>query len=218
MKNEKTEAIIKEQKKKALPTIDIKGKPYVLTQDRLLYFHDNFPNGSIVTDIVSDTNESVVMITKVTPDVLFPARVFTGVAQESRGSTFINKTSHYENCETSSRARALAGLGIGVEESCASADEVANAIIQQTEDKIISGVKKCVLDLMTLFQKSEKWLAKAIELGIAKPDIMNVSLGYILNSKTIDEAEDRGRKTHFRFTDLFDKLNNKLSEENQKAK
>ena len=194
-----------------MPTIDIKGKPYVLTQDRLLYFHDNYPNGSIVTEIVSDTNDSVVMITKVTPDVKFPNRCFTGIAQESRGSTFINKTSHYENCETSSRARALSGLGIGVEESCASAEEVANAMIQQSEDKTIKGIKDAILKLMSLYQSSEKWLPKAIELGIAKADVMNVSLGYVLNSKSVEEAEERVRKTNFRFTDWFDKLNKQLA-------
>ena len=32
---------------KALPTVDIKGKPYVLTQHRLLEFHRLYPNGSL---------------------------------------------------------------------------------------------------------------------------------------------------------------------------
>ena len=53
---------------KALPTVDIKGKPYVLTQHRLLEFHRLYPNGSILTEIVSETEDSVVMITKVMPD------------------------------------------------------------------------------------------------------------------------------------------------------
>tara|TARA_Y100000401_G_scaffold83162_1_gene68512 strand:+ start:1082 stop:1708 length:627 start_codon:yes stop_codon:yes gene_type:complete len=194
---------------KGLPTVDIKGKPYVLTQHRLLEFHKLYPNGSIKTEITSDTQDSVVMVTTVVPDVKVPERAFTGIAQETRGSTFINKTSHYENCETSSRARALSNLGIGVEESCASAEEVANAMLQQSEDKIISSMKTNILSLMQVFQQSEEWLPKAIELGIAKSDIMNVSLGYVLNSKSIEEAEERVRKTNFRFTQIFDKLNKK---------
>ena len=199
---------------KTLPTVDIKGKPYVLTQHRLLEFHRLYPNGSISTEIVSETNDSVVMVTKVTPDAKVPERVFTGIASETKGSTFINKTSHYENCETSSRARALSGLGIGVEESCASAEEVANAMLQQSEDKIIAGMKDVIIKLMSLYDQVQTWIRIAIELELAKPDILNVSLNYILNSKSVEEADDRYRKTNLRFTKIFDnkKLQEKLKE------
>ena len=30
--------------------IDIKGKAYVLVSDRIIYFNENYPNGSIVTE------------------------------------------------------------------------------------------------------------------------------------------------------------------------
>jgi phosphorylcholine metabolism protein LicD len=43
----------------------------------------------------------------------------------------INKTSYVENCETSAFGRALAALGIGIETSIASANEVSMAIAQQ---------------------------------------------------------------------------------------
>jgi len=201
----------KKEETKGLPTVNIKDKPYVLVQHRLLEFHNLYPNGSISTEIVSDTNDSVVMITTVTPDVKVPERTFTGVSAEVRGSTFINKTSHYENCETSSRGRALAGLGIGVEESCASAEEVANAMIQQSEDKTIKGIKESVLHLMGIYQSAEKWLPKAIQLGIVKPDIMNVSLGYVLNSKSVEEADERVRKTNLRFTKFFEECNKEMN-------
>ena len=151
---------------KALPTVDIKGKPYVLTQHRLLEFHRLYPNGSISTEIVSETEDSVVMVTKVMPDAKVPERVFTGIASETKGSTFINKTSHYENCETSSRARALSGLGIGVEESCASAEEVANAMLQQSEIDTIKKLKPLVDKFFKLVGESQSWLGFAFDLGI----------------------------------------------------
>jgi len=53
--------------------------------------------------------------------------VATGTAYEKSNSTFINKTSYIENCETSAWGRALGNLGIGLDESVASADEVLNA-------------------------------------------------------------------------------------------
>ena len=56
----------------------------------------------------------------------------TGYAEELRGSTNINKTSALENCETSAIGRALASVGFAGTEY-ASANEVSNAVIQQTE-------------------------------------------------------------------------------------
>ena len=55
----------------------IKGKPYVLTQPRLLEFHRLYPNGSIKTEITSDSQDSVVMVTTIIPDVKVPERAFT---------------------------------------------------------------------------------------------------------------------------------------------
>ena len=50
----------------------------------------------------------------------------------SRGArrSNINKTSYVENCETSAVGRALAMLGIGIDTSIASANEVEDAIAQ----------------------------------------------------------------------------------------
>ena len=56
-----------------------------------------------------------------------------GHAHEVQGSSNINKTSYIENCETSAVGRALAMLGIGIDTSIASANEVTNAIAKQQE-------------------------------------------------------------------------------------
>ena len=57
--------------------------------------------------------------------------VAEGLAYEMANSSFINKTSYIENCETSAWGRALGNLGIGIDTSVASADEVINAINNQ---------------------------------------------------------------------------------------
>jgi len=54
-----------------------------------------------------------------------------GLAQEDRSSSYINKTSFVENAETSAWGRALANLGIGIETSIASAQEVSMAVSKQ---------------------------------------------------------------------------------------
>ena len=61
----------------------------------------------------------------------------TGTAYEKENSSFINKTSYIENCETSAVGRALGMAGFGIDTSVASAEEVANAITQQDSEKLI---------------------------------------------------------------------------------
>ena len=114
-------------------TIDIHGKPYVMVKDRVIHFNGEYPNGSIRSKLVDRIGNIVIFEATVIPDVDKPERYFTGHAEEEIGSSQINKTSALENCETSAIGRALAMMGIGVEESFASGDEVANAVFQQNE-------------------------------------------------------------------------------------
>jgi len=133
-----------------MKTIDIKGKPYISVNERIKEFHKLYPNGSIATRIHSLENGVVVMRSIVTPDVSEQQRIFTGVAYEKEGSTFINKTSYVENCETSAVGRALGMLGIGIDVSIASADEVKNAVNNQTEkvEYINEAEKSAILDYL----------------------------------------------------------------------
>ena len=64
----------------------------------------------------------------------------TGTAYEKESSSYINKTSYIENCETSAVGRALGMAGFGIDTSVASFEEVSNAIAQQEADKKISDV------------------------------------------------------------------------------
>lgn len=108
--------------------IDIKGKKYVLVSDRVLYFNETYPNGSIVTQRIM-TEDSWVEIFKatITPDCSKPERYFTGYSQAKRWDWFINKTSALENAETSAIWRWLAMMWIGVIDSIASLDEINKA-------------------------------------------------------------------------------------------
>jgi hypothetical protein len=55
----------------------------------------------------------------------------TGHAYEQEGSTYINKTSALENCETSAVGRALALAGFEIKKSIASKEEVEAAQAKQ---------------------------------------------------------------------------------------
>lgn len=115
--------------------INIQGKQYVLVSDRIIYFNQNYPNGAIVTQLLSPVESDVVVVKAfVIPDHANKERQFTGYSQAVKGAGFINKTAALENAETSAVGRALAMMGIGVIDSVASADEVNKA--QGTDPKI----------------------------------------------------------------------------------
>jgi len=112
-----------------MKTVDIKGKQYVEVNERLKYFREHFKGYSLLSSIVSTDNgicniKAIIINNE-------GIEVANGLAYEKEGSTFINKTSYIENCETSAWGRALANFGIGIDGTVASADEVKNAIEQQ---------------------------------------------------------------------------------------
>lgn len=110
-------------------TINIKGKEYVPVNERVKYFRANYPDYTLLTELVSLDADSVVI--KATIYDENGRAVATGYAQEDRGSSNINRTSYVENAETSAVGRALGMFGIGIDAAMASADEVANAIDRQ---------------------------------------------------------------------------------------
>lgn len=107
----------------------IKDKPYIEVNERIKAFRKLFPMGSIQSEMISNENGVCVFKAVVIVEGVVLA---DGYAYEKEDSTFINKTSYIENCQTSAVGRALGMLGIGIDTSIASADEVANAIINQS--------------------------------------------------------------------------------------
>lgn len=124
---------------KEMGTVDIKGKDYVQVNDRVLAFRKLFPDGDIITHIESLCDGVVV----IRADVLDNEgkHLASGVAYEKEGSTFINKTSYIENCETSAVGRALGFLGIGIDTSICSAEELQTAVINQEGNETISATQ-----------------------------------------------------------------------------
>lgn len=119
---------------KTIVTVDVKGKQYAEVNQRIKAFRQLYPCGSIETEIHSCENGIVIMTATVRDD---EGKILgTGTACEKESSSYINKTSYIENCETSAVGRALGMCGIGIDTSVASAEEVANAIKnQETEDE-----------------------------------------------------------------------------------
>lgn len=122
-----------------LKSIDVKGKNYVMVNERLKYFREHFEGYALISDIIEITPDRVCILAKIL-DSNGSVKA-TGIAFEEKQSSYINKTSYIENCETSAWGRALANFGIGIDENVSSADEVAHAIeIQEEQEK--SAAKK----------------------------------------------------------------------------
>lgn len=137
-----------------LKTINIKGKDYVEVNTRIAHFRtaEEFKGWSLSSSIVSHI-DGVVVIKASIYDEKSLLRA-TGHGCEKEGSTFINKTSYVENCETSAWGRALGNLGIGIDTSIASKEEVENAIANQkpsTASKTSIGKDEKMIDKDNIF-------------------------------------------------------------------
>jgi len=114
-------------------TTNIKGKSYVQVNERILFFRSEYPEWSIHTEIISISDDEVLCIARIL-DENNEVR-FSGHAHEEKQASYINKTSYVENCETSAVGRALGIMGIGIETSIATAEEVNQAINTQSNAK-----------------------------------------------------------------------------------
>ena len=140
----------------SIKTTDIKGKDYAEVNQRIKAFRMVYPTGAIKTEIISLENGICVIRALVgynnegrfDGDRTEFVVLGTGIAYEKEGSTFINKTSYIENCETSAVGRALGMCGFGIDTSVASAEEVQTAIINQDADKPITAEQKKALNTM----------------------------------------------------------------------
>ena len=110
-------------------TMDVKGKEYAEVNQRIKAFRSICPGGSIITEMLSNDNGMCVFKAVVSDEN--GMILGTGTAYEKETSSYINKTSYIENCETSAVGRALGMCGFGIDTSIASAEEVQNAILNQ---------------------------------------------------------------------------------------
>lgn len=133
----------------SIRTTNIQGKEYAEVNQRIKAFRMVYPDGGIHTEMLS--NENGVCIFRACVGFVKDKDFFilgVGTAYEKEGSSFINKTSYIENCETSAVGRALGMAGFGIDTSVASAEEVQNAMLNQQKDKTIGPDKVAGLSML----------------------------------------------------------------------
>lgn len=171
-----------EKKRIQLQTTNIRGKNYVEVNTRIQFFREDerYKDWSLESEVV-ELNGDHCIFRAVIRDEAGRVRA-TGFAHEKANSSHINKTSYVENCETSAWGRALGNLGIGIKESIASAEEVSNAIHQQSE---IQEVFK-ITDAYDPAKKGHKeWmLAVFKKLSVTDTNAMKVYSARFLKEQT----------------------------------
>ena len=143
-------------------TTNIRGKQYVEVNERIKFFRqeDEYKNWTISTEFTAlDSEMCVCKCIIADPNQRVIA---TGHAHEEKSSSHINKTSYVENCETSAVGRALAMMGIGIDTSIASANEVSDAIAKQ------EAPVENIMDKAVGYIKSSTDKTKAFDAIIAK--------------------------------------------------
>lgn len=169
-----------------IKTTDIKGKNYAEVNQRIKAFRMVYPNGAIETEMLS--NENGVCIFQATIRNEDGDVIATGTAYEKENSTFINKTSYIENCETSAVGRGLGMAGFGIDVSIASAEEILNAMQNQnTTNKQKDTTKK--QEVMITEQQKEK-IKELYTTEEIKEYLQDVVEKKKLSDLTIVEASD----------------------------
>ena len=146
-------------------TTNIRGKQYVEVNERIKFFRqeEQYKNWSLITEFtVLDSEQCVCKASIADTEHRIIA---VGHAHEVQGSSNINKTSYVENCETSAVGRALAMLGIGIDTSIASANEVSDAIAkQEASEQPVENI----MDKAVAYIKSQTDKKKAFESIMSK--------------------------------------------------
>ncbi|MBQ6547291.1 MAG: hypothetical protein IJL74_04780 [Bacilli bacterium] len=188
------EKIIYEDIAKANETIkttDIKGKEYAEVNQRIKAFRMLYPQGVIETEMIS--NENGICIFKAFVGYREGNELYklaTGTAYEKENSTFINKTSYIENCETSAVGRALGMAGFGIDTSVASAEEVQNAIANQesTKSKTTIFATPKQIELINSLEIDTKKMYKYY--GIKKTEELTIEQADEIIKKKMKQQED----------------------------
>ena len=164
-----------------MKAINIKGKDYIEVNERLKYFRANFKDHSLTSEII-DKNEDTIIIKATIADP--SGRILAqGIAHEEKSSSYINKSSYVENCETSAWGRSLGNFGIGIDTSVASYEEVSNAILNQ-DTTFYNDVSKATKPSTKAAPAKKPKARELIVLDIGDDNWTKV-LEYVANNKTL---------------------------------
>ena len=163
----------------------IKGKDYAEVNQRIKGFRMVYPDGFILTSILSNDNDMCVFTASVGyyDDAGMQHVIGTGTAFEEKQSSYINKTSYIENCETSAVGRALGMAGFGIDTAICSADELNNALEAQEAQK-----KREIKMIDPTYDTEQR--AKPEQIEVLREKYTGENLTKLLTANHITRLED----------------------------
>jgi hypothetical protein len=158
-KDDKLIAAISEFKKVAGDVVvKIHGKDYSTVATRLAVARRTLGSSLDLRDTIIHHDDKRVIVQ--TEAYLSGVHVGTGMAEEIRTSSMINKTSALENCQSSSWGRCLANLGFA-NDNIASAEELSQALVAQN-GQLTKALSE--LDAVSHLGSYQQWITKHSDL------------------------------------------------------
>ena len=139
-------------------SIKIHGKDYSTVSDRISIARKTLGSSLDLQDTIIHQDKDRVIIQ--CEAYLDGKHIGTGIAEEMRSSSFINKTSALENCQSSAWGRCLANIGF-VNSNIASAEEVSDAISKQ-DMELTNALTE--LDKVSHLGSYKSWITKNSDL------------------------------------------------------
>jgi hypothetical protein len=141
---------------------------YAEVAERLPLFWKDCPRGRIITEIIVDDGERIVIKASLFPTYEDHHPSTTGFAEEIRGSSMVNKTSALENCETSAIGRALANYQYQGSKKRASLEEMVKVYRQGEQPQTTTNAAPAEPRTQALGSSSEPPTAKQLGMLRAK--------------------------------------------------
>lgn len=156
---------------------------------RLDAFWSKYPNGRITTNVLEKTETSILIQAMIYRDAADAQPVTTGLAEEIKGSSPVNRVSWVENCETSAIGRALANFNFAAKGKRPSREEMEKVERHSKEVKPDLPVDP---QLLALAQEALEQIAEIEDVeelrnfytGARDAKILNIAVeGQTLNSR-----------------------------------
>ena len=169
-----------------MKTINIKGKNYVMVNERIKAFRENFKGYSLLSEVVEMTDISCTIKATILNDKREP--VATGFAREVVGKTPINKFAFVENAETSAWGRALGNFGIGIDDAICTAEELVYKTEHDKEAQVVENINEYLKAELAKVENKKDLLEKCKDLKVRFPKSKDVLIK--LYNQRIEELQE----------------------------
>jgi hypothetical protein len=177
---------------------------YAPVADRLTLFYARYPNGRVVTELVSRDETEIIFRAFVYRSVEEAGPAATGWAAERIGDGDVNTVACLENTETSAVGRALANLGLTASRNRPSLEEMEKAARARTRvardatgarpvhvvaEPKASALESPVQRIANRAHDALELLAEAEHAGLAKEDLAPARAVLMAPSVSIENIE-----------------------------